>query len=128
MRPVLIAGTILVNLALVTYSVGIVIEQRRHRITRPVLWFLFIGVLLDIIATYCMIQGTAGSLISTHGFLGYSSLAGMMIETALAWRHRYRHQEETVSRRLHLYSRYAYIWWLVAYITGGLLVLVRRLN
>jgi len=126
MEPILVAGTIIVNFALLSYSVGIITEQRRYRVTRNVLWFLTVGVVLDITATVCMIIGSTNSPFSPHGILGYSSLTAMLIETCLAWRHRLAHGEGEVSRKLHLYSRIAYIWWVLAYITGALLVFMNR--
>jgi hypothetical protein len=47
------AGTLIVNLALIFYTIGIVSEQRSHRITQRVLIFLTAGVAFDIIATAC---------------------------------------------------------------------------
>jgi hypothetical protein len=126
LAPILIAGTIIVNLALIFYTVGIVLEQRRHRVTRNVIRFLTLGVLFDVTATVCMITGSPNSPFSLHGLLGYSSLTAMLIETFLAWRHRSEHGEAEVGRGLHLYSRIAYIWWVAAYITGALLVMARR--
>ena len=50
----------------------------------------------------------------------------MTIETILAWRHRTNKGDAEVSRGLHLYARLAYIWWVLAYITGAILVMSRR--
>ncbi len=126
MAPILIAGTIIVNLALLFYSIGIITEQRRHRVTQRVLTFLVLGVIFDVTATVCMIAGSPNPPYSLHGLLGYSSLAAMLVETISAWRHRSRNGDGEVSRKLHLYSRIAYIWWVTAYITGALLVMGRR--
>ena len=50
----------------------------------------------------------------------------MLLETAFAWRHRLREGEATVPNWLHTYSRIADSWWVIAYITGALLVMARR--
>ena len=126
MSPVLMAGTLIVNLALIFYTIGIVLEQRSHRITRRVLIFLTVGVTFDIIATAFMIIGSSKGPFTAHGFLGYSSLTAMLLETAFAWRHRLKEGEATVPNWLHTYSRIAYSWWVIAYITGALLVMARR--
>jgi uncharacterized repeat protein (TIGR03987 family) len=126
MSSVLIAGTLIVNLALVFYTLGIVSEQRSHRITQRVLIFLSVGVVFDIIATGCMIAGSPRGPFTAHGLLGYSSLTAMLLETSFAWRHRMREGEATVPEWLHRYSRLAYSWWVIAYITGALLVMARR--
>ncbi len=126
MKPILIAAVTIVNIALLTYSIGIITEQRKHRVTGAVVTFLSIGVICDIAATICMILGSESSPFSPHGFLGYSSLIGMVIDTILIWRFRLLYGAlAEVPRRLHLYSRIAYSWWLVAYISGGLLVALR---
>ena len=126
MSPVLIAGTTIVNMALIFYSIGIVTEQRSHQITSRVLLFLTLGVVFDITATACMIIGSTKSPFTLHGILGYSSLTAMLIETSLAWRHRNRHGDAPVPGGLHLYSRLAYIWWVLAYLTGAVLVFAFR--
>lgn len=126
MKPVLIAGTTIVNLALISYSIAVITEQRRHRVIPRVRLFLTLGVILDITATVCMIIGSSNSPFTLHGILGYSSLAAMSLDAALLWRHWLRHGEEVVPRSLHIYSRYAYLWWIAAYITGAALVLLAR--
>jgi uncharacterized repeat protein (TIGR03987 family) len=123
MSPILITGTIIVNLALVFYSVGIFIEQRRRRVTRVVVGFLTAGVVFDVVATGCMIAGSSSGPFTAHGLLGFSSLAAMLLETGFAWRHRLNHGDDEVPVWLHRYSRVAYGWWIVAYITGAILVM-----
>lgn len=126
MAPILIAGTLIVNLALIFYTIGIVTEQRRRQVTSKVLWFLTLGVVFDVTATICMIAGSSQGAFTLHGFLGYSSLIAMLVETALAWRHRLHHGDGQVPTRAHLYARIAYIWWVLAYITGAVLVFAMR--
>jgi hypothetical protein len=123
MKPVLLAGTIIVQLALICYAVGIIIEQRRKIVTRAVAQFLALGVVFDITATLCMIAGTDRSLFTLHGILGYSSLIVMVTDTVLLLRYRSTKGEEKVTSGLHVYSRLAYIWWIVAYLTGAALVM-----
>jgi hypothetical protein len=126
MKPVLIAGTIIVNVALICYTIGIITEQRRHRVTVSVLAFLTAGVVFDITATICMILGSTQSPFTLHGILGYSSLAAMSTDAVLIWRHRLQAGDAEVPRGLHLYSRVAYLWWVLAYITGAALVFLAR--
>ena len=123
MSPILITGTIIVNLALAFYTVGIVIEQRTRRVSRTVVTFLTAGVVFDLVATGCMIAGSSRGPFTAHGLLGFSSLAAMLAETALAWRHRLRQGDAEVPSWLHRYSRIAYGWWIAAYITGAILVM-----
>ncbi len=128
MTPILIAGTIIVNLALVAYSVAIISEQLQKRVTNRVLAFLSVGVFFDVIATICMVMGSTQSFLSAHGFLGYSALLVMLVDCALLWRFRTRYGAgQIVDKGLHLYSRIAFSWWIIAYITGAILVALRHM-
>jgi len=121
-----IIGSFVVIVALVLYSIGFIKEQRRKLITTRVLLFFTLGVLFDISATTLMILGSSKGF-TIHGLIGYSSLLGMGIDTILLWRfNRKNGLEMKVSKSLHLYSRIAYSWWVIAFITGGLLVALRH--
>lgn len=125
MSPILMAGTAIVHLALICYTIGIFTEQRQRRVTGRVVTFLTAGVIFDLVATGCMIAGSSSGPFTAHGLLGFSSLAAMLVETGLAWRHRLRQGEAEVPTWLHRYSRIAYSWWVVAYITGAFLVMTK---
>ena len=129
MQTASIIGSMVVTLALVFYSIGFAKEQRKKLVTSHVLLFYTIGISLDITATTFMIIGSTRGIITIHGFIGYSSLLGMLIDTCLLWRHNLNQgSDKDVSNKLNLYSRIAYIWWIIAYITGGLLVAISRLK
>ena len=120
-------GSFVVIFALTFYSIGFVKEQRRKLITSRILLFYVLGVLFDITATTLMILGSTKGLLTIHGFIGYSSLLGMSVDTILLWKHNQKNGPETkVSKSLDTYSRIAYIWWVVAFITGGVLVAIRH--
>ncbi len=126
MSPVLIAGVTIVNLALISYSIGIITEQRKREVSTFVLSFLTAGVIFDIAATICMVMGSSNSFATVHGLIGYSALAVMTIDTILLWKTWLRKRSTTlVSKSLHMYSRYAYVWWVIAYITGALIVAMK---
>ncbi len=125
MEPISIAGVALVHVALITYGIGIVAEQRSHKVTARALRFLQTGVLFDIVATSFMVIGS-GEGLTLHGYLGFSALAAMLSETALAWKHRAAHGDGEVPVWLHWYSRLAYGWWCVAYVAGAAMVMVAR--
>jgi len=119
-------GAGIVLFALLAYSLSILTEQRKKLVTPFVLRFLTIGIILDITATVFMIIGSSKSAFTLHGFLGYSSLAGMLTDTLLIWRFHLRTQAGTlVPKGLHIYSGLAYAWWVIAFITGLLLVVFR---
>ena len=126
MKPILIFGTIIVTSALIAYSLGVFTERKIKRISSKVLFFLSLGLLLDMTATSCMIIGSSNSPFTFHGFIGYSGLIAMIIETSLAYRFRIKNGPEApVSRPLHNYTLFAYILWVAVYITGSLLVMLK---
>jgi hypothetical protein len=126
MKPILILATTIVNLALVCYSIAIITEQVRHRISSRVMIFITAGLVFDITATILMIIGSENPAFTLHGLLGYSSLTGMLIDAILLWNLKIRNGlKSKVPRSLHLYTRAAYSWWILAYITGALIVLLK---
>lgn len=126
MKPLAIFAATVVTLALISYSIAIITEQRKKLVINRVLIFLTMGVVLDISATIMMIIVSENSPFTIHGLLGYSSLTLMLIDAVLLWRFRISKGAGTiVSRPLHLYSRVAYMWWVAAYITGTMLVMMK---
>jgi len=119
-------GSFVVIFALVFYTIGFAKEQRKKLISSRVLLFYTLGVFFDISATTLMILGSSKGF-TFHGFIGYSSLLGMSIDTFLLWRQNLKKGPfMKVGKGLHIYSRIAYIWWIAAFITGGLLVAFRH--
>lgn len=126
MKTIIAVASSIVTLALISYSVAIITEQRKRLVSDRVRLFLTTGVVLDITSTILMIIGSSRGPFTLHGALGYSSLAAMLTDTILMWRFWLKHGSNAqVSRGLHLYSRVAFVWWVVAYVTGGLLVALR---
>ena len=126
MKTISMIGATIVIFALISYSIAIITEQRKALTGKVVLIFLTLGLVLDITATVCMILGSSKGALTLHGILGYSALTLMLIETVLIWRHHIKWGDDTfVSRQLHLYSRIAWLWWVCAFITGGLLVALK---
>ena len=116
-------GSTIVIFALLSYSIGVIREQRTGILSGKVLTFITLGVILDITATILMIAGSSKGGLTLHGFIGYSSLAGMLLDAILMWLRVIRNGKNSeVSKGLHLYTRYAYIWWVIAFITGAILV------
>lgn len=124
MNTLSIVGAIIVTLALISYSIGIISEQVKKKIIPRVLVFLTLGVVLDVTATLFMILGSKNSPFTVHGFVGYSALVVMLIELVRIWKlYNKEGINAEVPKGLHLYSRVAYIWWVVAYITGSLIAM-----
>lgn len=126
MNPISMVGAFLVTLALISYGVGSFSLQRFKIIKKSALWFLSVGIVLDISATICMILGSTNSPFTVHGFLGYSALLVMAIDIILVWRVYLKNGlNAKVVKSLLLYAKLAYGWWVIAYITGSLLVMLK---
>lgn len=122
MNPTLMAGTFVVTMALISYSFAILKEQKHRALNLTVSTFLTLGVLLDITATILMILGSKNKGLTVHGIIGYTALAGMLIDTILIWKLKLKVGDlAPVPKNLHLYTRFAYAWWMIAFFTGGLI-------
>ena len=117
----ILVGTITVTAALLAYSIAVLTEQFKKKVNKTVLIFLTSGIILDITATSFMIYGSSNSAFTLHGMLGYSALLAMLIDAYLIWKN-YLKVGENIKNSIHVYSLVAYLWWIVAFITGGLLV------
>ena len=122
MKPIIIFAIIIIHMALISYGIGVITEQIKHRVTRSILFFLALGLIFDLIATVCMVVGAGRGYLTTHSILGYSCLLTMAVDSALVLRHRLKCGDQQVPHALHLFSRYAYCWWVIgAYLLGGFL-------
>jgi hypothetical protein len=73
-----------------------------------------------------MIIGSPNSPYTFHGFNGYSALTLMLVETFIIWESFLKNGiNSVVGHVAHKYSRYAYLWWVLAYITGSLLITLK---
>ena len=125
MNSILIKAVIVVTFALISYSIAVITEQRKGKVTNRVLTFLTTGIVLDISSTVLMIIGAGKIPITVHGFIGYSALTVMLIETVLIWRFRRKNGSDIpVSKGLSTYTRFAYVWWVIAYIAGAIIAMV----
>jgi hypothetical protein len=126
MNPLLKTGTAIVAFAFLSYTFGVIDEQRRRRIAPHALALLTLGVLLDATATLFMILGSSKGPFTLHGLLGYSSLAAMIVATMLLWRlAAHAGVGAPVPRGLHLFTRAAYFWWATVFAAEGLLAAIR---
>ena len=127
MNPLAISGAFIITLALLFYGIATIAIQRFKIITPYILMFLTLGLLLDLVAISFMIVGSDKGLFTLHGIIGYLATFTMIVDVLLIWR-AYLKQgfDSALGKSILLYSRYAYIWWLIAYIVGSLIVLWQR--
>ena len=126
MKPILIAGTTIVNLALISYSVAVFYQNKSKILSKKVMTFLSMGVIFDITATICMVLGSSKGGLTVHGFIGYSSLLGMLIDYYFSIR---KINAEgigvSLSSTFNRNTKIAYFYWVAAYITGAMIVAMR---
>jgi hypothetical protein len=119
MNPLLLTGIVIVLFACACYSIAIVTQLRRRWVSVVVRVFLTTGVILDATSTGFMIAGSRRIPITFHGFLGYSALLLMATDLTLTWTYFRRHSQKPLSKPLLRYSLAAYLWWMIAFIAGG---------
>lgn len=120
------AGAFVITFSLLSYGIGNISLQRFKVVSTGVLAYLTIGVVLDIFAAILMIIGARHTPFSLHGFLGLSAILVMLVDIVLLWRFSNKHGSDTsVSKSLRLYSQLAYLWWVIAYLTGSVLIIWR---
>ena len=126
MNLLAIVGAFIITLSLLAYGIGTISIIRFKIVGSVALIFLTLGVIFDVTAVIFMILGAQGTPFSWHGIFGYSAFLVMLIDTFLVWRQYFLHGIDTrINKRLEVYSKYAYIWWVIAYITGSLIILWR---
>lgn len=126
MNPISLAGAFVITFSLLSYGIGSISLQRFKVVSTGVLVYLTIGIVLDLIAATLMIIGSRHTPFSLHGFLGLSAILVMFIDVVILWRYfSKKGSEATVSKPLLLYSKIAYLWWIIAYLTGSVLIIWR---
>lgn len=125
MTSLSIIGAFIVTLSLLSYGIGSISLQRFKLISPGVLWFLTLGVIFDIVATVLMIIGSEKSGITLHGLLGYSALLVMLIDVIFVWLVYITGKNAFVGKKLLTYSKIAFGYWLIAYLTGSVLIIWR---
>ena len=126
MDPLLQMGTRIVIVALIAYLIAGYRLLKKKTAANNVLFMQSAGLVFDITATALMLFGSTNTPFSVHGFLGYSALTGMIIETSLLWRHRLQKGSESqISKGFNLYSKLALAWWVIAFVVGALLVFLK---
>ena len=127
MPKVTIAGIIFVHIALILYTLFIIFESRKHKTTKLVLVLISLAVMFDVIATACMMIGTTRTYFTFHGIMGYIGLLLMLVDAILLWKYKLRYGiENLISKSLNSFTKVAYSWWIIAYITGVLVSIFRH--
>ncbi|MDX8339855.1 hypothetical protein SLH46_11715 [Draconibacterium sp. IB214405] len=126
MNPLAIIGAFVITLSLLAYGIGSISLVRFRIIGRIVLLFLTLGVLLDLIAITLMTLGSKGSPFTLHGLLGAIAFIVMLVNAVWCWNVLLGKGIDTKAHKNHiLYTKGAYLFWVIAYFTGSLIVIWR---
>jgi len=127
MPSVIVAGVILIHIAVILYSVFFYKERKYKRATNGLLILITLAVSFDISATVCMMIGTSKEYFTLHGTLGYTALSLMIVDAIFIWRHKMKHGSEIqFGASLNRYTLFAYITWLLAFATGEYLAIINH--
>ena len=127
MHKITIVGIFFVHLALILYTLFFIFESRKQKTTNSVLTLITLAVIFDVTATACMMIGTTRTYFTFHGIMGYIGLLLMVVDAVLFWKYKLKYGvEQLISKSLNSFSRVAYIWWIIAYITGVIVSIFRR--
>ena len=124
----LISAVVAINLAFLCYSIGVLGEYRKKRLTWGYLGFFWAGLFFDILGTSLMgliasQKPDAGNSVF-HQWTGGAALVIMLLHTlwatSILWR-----KDEAWKRRFHYYSLIAWLVWLIPFFSGAVMGMKR---
>jgi len=126
MSSILIIGISLVQAALITYTATFIIAYRKKNISKLFLNTLSFSVLFYITATIFIISGSSKGFLTLHGLIGYTSLGMIIIKTVqfYLFTKKIGYTQAFSKKQLATFT-FIYIYWVLAYITGAVLILFR---
>jgi hypothetical protein len=124
----ILVAVILIVVAFVAYTAGVVVVLKRRKITALAAVALAVGLLSDIPATALMHRSASAVRLTLHSFLGYVGLVLMGLFTLMALVQRRRAGTELIPDKLARFGLVAWVVWLVAFAGGVLAALSRRMS
>lgn len=116
---------IVINLALVFYTVGV----WSNRIARRLKWwhlaFFVLGLVFDVWGTYLMLGMAGGMTLDIHGISGLLAILLMLINAAWALIVLLRKEEKAILN-FHKFSLLVWLIWLVPYFSPMVFQLAQR--
>jgi len=123
MDPFSLIGAFVMTLAFLAYGIGSVTLERFRIVGSVVLIFLSLGVLFESAAIILMVIGANGSISPFHGLIGGIAFGLMVVNTAWAWiLYLIMGFEARVNRWLLNYTKVAFLLWVLAYLSGILIL------
>ena len=96
----ILVAVILIVVAFVAYTAGVVVVRRRRRITALAALALALGLLSDIPATVLMQRSASAARLTLHSLLGYAGLVLMGLFTLMALVQSRQHGTELIPEKL----------------------------
>jgi len=126
MNPISVVGAFIITLSFLAYGIGSITLLRFKKVSSIVLIYLTLGICLDFIGIVFMTIGRSGKFIRFHGYLGYFAFLLMLISTIGMWWNFFKFGKNAqIRKKFVYYSRFAYLFWLIAYFTGSIIVIWR---
>jgi uncharacterized repeat protein (TIGR03987 family) len=110
----MIAGMIIITLALVFYSIGVWSERFGGRLKPRHLAFFWLGLVFDTWGTGLMFEGAGGMVFDVHGISGLLAIILMLIHAVWATIVLLRKDECWITS-FHTFSVAVWIIWLIPY-------------
>ena len=117
MTAELLVSTILITLALVSYSIGVWSERIAGRLKGWHLVFFWCGLAFDTIGTGIMFEMAGGIGTDIHSITGLSAIILMVIHAIWATAVLIRKDEKAITS-FHRFSIIVWSIWLIPYFTG----------
>jgi uncharacterized repeat protein (TIGR03987 family) len=113
---------IVINLALLFYSIGVWSERIAGRLKTWHLVFFWLGIICDTWGTGMMFDMAGGLTFDVHGLTGLLAILLMLIHAVWATVVLIRRNEEMITR-FHRFSVLVWVIWLVPYLSPMLFAL-----
>jgi uncharacterized repeat protein (TIGR03987 family) len=107
---------IVINLALVFYSIGVWSERFSGRLKTWHLLFFWLGLISDTVGTGMMFEMAGGLTFDVHGLTGVLAILLMLIHAVWATVVLVR-GDENVIKNFHKFSVFVWLIWLIPYLS-----------
>ena len=119
MNPIAVVGAFVMTLSFLAYGIGSVTLERFKIVGSIVLIFFSVGILFETTAIVMMYIGSDASLMGLHGLIGIFAFLIMLVNTAWVWGvYVKKGIDASVNTALLHYTKTAYFLWVLAYLTG----------
>ncbi|PIF05795.1 MAG: hypothetical protein CSA36_05205 [Draconibacterium sp.] len=124
MSFIFIVGAFFMAFSLLFFGIATISIMRFKILSLWILLLMTLGMIFDVTAIILMIKGAKDLVFSLHRLLGYTAEIAMAVSLFMVWREFARKGlNSTISSKVIRITKIAYLWWLVIYIAGSLMVI-----